>query len=375
MALSISFSLCSRIWERSRVSIWPLIASAAPIQDRNRGRPRPRLRPRPRFGSTFRRLIDLDGAAVVPHEGAMANAFAALGAPETLAAALAARGYETPTPVQEAVQQAEARGRDLLVSARTGSGKTVAFGLAVAPDILPLPKAGRPLALAVAPTRELAQQVARELSWLYAGARVSACVGGAGLGTDLRARGRQFAPLPRGAGGHRLLRHARRRLAPGAVADRARVRGGAALGRADPGRADARPARAARRAGAGAGGDRRRRARSRSPRRGAGDPGRSAAERRGAAAPQRAHRARGPKRDQRSPRAAGGAPSGREHAAQGGAARRLHAAARLRRDPRARPRPAGARDRGPAARSRGGASRAGRAALARAGRGVVRRGA
>jgi ATP-dependent RNA helicase DeaD len=133
----------------------------------------------------------------------MAHTFASLGAPEPLAAALAARGYQTPTPVQEAVQTEEARGRDLMVSARTGSGKTVAFGMAIAPAILPLPKAARPLALVVAPTRELAQQVSRELSWLYAtgggregggegaarsaGARVTACVGGADVGAELRA--------------------------------------------------------------------------------------------------------------------------------------------------------------------------------------------
>ena len=115
------------------------------------------------------------------------NAFAGLGAPEPLAAAIVARGYQTPTPVQEAVQQEVARGRDLLVSARTGSGKTVAFGLAVAPHILPLSKAGRPLCLVVAPTRELAQQVSRELGWLYAGAKVAACVGGADVGKELRA--------------------------------------------------------------------------------------------------------------------------------------------------------------------------------------------
>ena len=120
----------------------------------------------------------------------MATPFAELGAPEPLAAALAARGYETPTPVQEAVLAEPARGRDLLVSARTGSGKTVAFGLAVAPDLLhALPKAKKPLLLLVAPTRELAHQVARELQWLYApaGARVATCVGGADVGAELRA--------------------------------------------------------------------------------------------------------------------------------------------------------------------------------------------
>ncbi|MGN7158478.1 DEAD/DEAH box helicase [Sphingomonas sp. SAFR-052] len=104
--------------------------------------------------------------------------------PEPLSAALSARGYEAPTAVQAAVLTPEAEGRDLLVSAQTGSGKTVAFGLAMARDLLDaddkMPRAGTPLALAIAPTRELALQVARELLWLYGptGARIVSCVGG-----------------------------------------------------------------------------------------------------------------------------------------------------------------------------------------------------
>jgi ATP-dependent RNA helicase DeaD len=103
--------------------------------------------------------------------------------PPLLAEALATRGYETPTPVQAAVLQPEAIGRDLIVSAQTGSGKTVAFGLAMADQILDSGKVGfarEPLALIVAPTRELALQVSRELIWLYgkAGARIATCVGG-----------------------------------------------------------------------------------------------------------------------------------------------------------------------------------------------------
>ena len=98
--------------------------------------------------------------------------------------AIAGRGYETPTPVQLAVLADEALGRDLLVSAQTGSGKTVAFGLAAAPTLLGeaerFDKADAPLALVIAPTRELALQVQTELDWLYAetGARVVSCVGG-----------------------------------------------------------------------------------------------------------------------------------------------------------------------------------------------------
>jgi ATP-dependent RNA helicase DeaD len=104
--------------------------------------------------------------------------------PPLLAEALAARGYAAPTPVQAAVLEADAAGRDLIVSAQTGSGKTVAFGLAMAPELLEgdygISPAGAPLALVIAPTRELALQVSREFIWLYgkAGARIATCVGG-----------------------------------------------------------------------------------------------------------------------------------------------------------------------------------------------------
>lgn len=104
--------------------------------------------------------------------------------PDTLQTALTERGYSDPTDVQAAVLEPEAHGRDLVVSAQTGSGKTVAFGLAIARQLLDdggrVPFAGAPLALVITPTRELALQVSRELSWLYgkAGGRVATCVGG-----------------------------------------------------------------------------------------------------------------------------------------------------------------------------------------------------
>ena len=108
--------------------------------------------------------------------------FPALPAP--IAAALEERGYAEATSVQAAVLEPEAAGRDLVVSAQTGSGKTVAFGLAMVPELLG--NADRigyleaPRALVITPTRELALQVSRELEWLYArtGARVATCVGG-----------------------------------------------------------------------------------------------------------------------------------------------------------------------------------------------------
>ena len=117
--------------------------------------------------------------------------------PETihpaLAGALAARGYDTLTPVQLAVLAPEAQEADLLVSAQTGSGKTVAFGISIAQTLLGedrifgAPMA--PLGLVIAPTRELALQVQRELAWLYAEtvASIVSCVGGMDQRTERRA--------------------------------------------------------------------------------------------------------------------------------------------------------------------------------------------
>ncbi|WP_299659994.1 DEAD/DEAH box helicase [uncultured Ruegeria sp.] len=114
----------------------------------------------------------------------------------TLADALKRKGYDTLTPVQEAVSAPALQGRDLLVSAQTGSGKTIGFGLAIAPTILSdaqvFDAAGAPLALVIAPTRELALQVKRELGWLYhdAGAFIASCVGGMDMRDERRALAR-----------------------------------------------------------------------------------------------------------------------------------------------------------------------------------------
>jgi ATP-dependent RNA helicase DeaD len=111
-------------------------------------------------------------------------AFSELPAHPALQRALAAKGYAEPTPVQAAVLAPALAGKDLLVSSRTGSGKTVAFGLCLAETLLgeapTFGKSGAPLGLVIAPTRELAVQVQRELSWLLgpAGGMVVSCVGG-----------------------------------------------------------------------------------------------------------------------------------------------------------------------------------------------------
>ncbi|MBL4666810.1 MAG: DEAD/DEAH box helicase, partial [Sneathiella sp.] len=112
------------------------------------------------------------------------------GVTPSLAAALDKRGYTTLTPVQIAMLAPELETADALVSAQTGSGKTVAFGLAMAPTLLAgkdrFTAADTPEALIIAPTRELALQVKGELEWLYemTGASVASCVGGMDMRTE-----------------------------------------------------------------------------------------------------------------------------------------------------------------------------------------------
>lgn len=111
-------------------------------------------------------------------------------------AALTKRGYTNLTSVQQAVIETDLQESDLLVSAQTGSGKTVAFGLAIAPTLLEenerLGQVSHPMALVIAPTRELALQVARELEWLYkeTGGMVTSCVGGMDIRTERKALSR-----------------------------------------------------------------------------------------------------------------------------------------------------------------------------------------
>ena len=115
---------------------------------------------------------------------------------QALADAIEARGYDTLTPVQQACSDPALVGKDMLVSAQTGSGKTLGFGIAIAPSLLGeaerFDHADAPLALIIAPTRELALQVKRELEWLYAktGAVIASTVGGMDMRDERRALGR-----------------------------------------------------------------------------------------------------------------------------------------------------------------------------------------
>ncbi|HEU5471293.1 MAG TPA: DEAD/DEAH box helicase [Actinophytocola sp.] len=88
--------------------------------------------------------------------------FALFGLPLRLVKALAARGITAPFPIQAATLPDALAGRDVLGRGRTGSGKTYAFALPVLARLAAAPtvrEPGRPRALILAPTRELAQQI------------------------------------------------------------------------------------------------------------------------------------------------------------------------------------------------------------------------
>ncbi len=110
-----------------------------------------------------------------------------LGLDRRLTAALDALGFETPTPIQAAAIPLLLEGRDLIGRARTGSGKTAAFGL----PLLERVKDGGspPRALVLAPTRELALQVSEALQSFAVGLDVGIATvyGGAPYPPQLRA--------------------------------------------------------------------------------------------------------------------------------------------------------------------------------------------
>ena len=82
---------------------------------------------------------------------------------DPLLEALGEMGYERPTPVQASAIPLAAAGSDLMVQSQTGTGKTAAFGIPLIENIKP----GKGIrGLVLCPTRELAKQVADELTLL-----------------------------------------------------------------------------------------------------------------------------------------------------------------------------------------------------------------
>jgi len=111
--------------------------------------------------------------------------------PSELREVLAARGFTALTPVQSAVLSAETAERDLRIQSKTGSGKTVAFGFMIHEQLAGAPRSterGTPAAVVLAPTRELAMQVQRELDWLLSavGLRVAVVIGGTSVGLEAK---------------------------------------------------------------------------------------------------------------------------------------------------------------------------------------------
>ena len=96
-------------------------------------------------------------------------------------------GYFRPTVVQTAVYAPVSEGKDLLVQSKTGTGKTTAFGLPALNKLIPTHH--QPQALILAPTRELALQVSRELSQIgkHRGIVVEPIYGGAPIGKQIKA--------------------------------------------------------------------------------------------------------------------------------------------------------------------------------------------
>ncbi len=122
--------------------------------------------------------------------------FRDLGVHPEIADALERAGIVTPFPIQEMTLSVALMGTDLIGQARTGTGKTLAFGIPVLqrsvaphdPDYAELPQ-GKPQALIVAPTRELALQVSGDLDVASKdrGLRVLTVYGGVGYDTQLDA--------------------------------------------------------------------------------------------------------------------------------------------------------------------------------------------
>ncbi|GAB4360715.1 MAG: ATP-dependent RNA helicase RhlE [Immundisolibacter sp.] len=136
--------------------------------------------------------------------------FATLGLRAELCRTVSARGYATPTPIQQRAVPAVLAGQDVLAAAQTGTGKTAGFAL---PVLQRLAESGRPLrprsvrALILTPTRELAAQVADSVSAYGRELRLKSAVvfGGVGFNPQVSALARGLDVLTATPG--RLLDH------------------------------------------------------------------------------------------------------------------------------------------------------------------------
>ena len=117
----------------------------------------------------------------------MSPTFADLGVPASIVAVLHRGGITSPFEIQTATIPDLLRGHDVVGRAPTGSGKTLAFGIPVLTRV-PRAEPGLPSALILAPTRELAEQIATELGQPAEAVnrRVSAVYGGVGIEPQIK---------------------------------------------------------------------------------------------------------------------------------------------------------------------------------------------
>ena len=115
----------------------------------------------------------------------MSPTFARLGVPDSICRALTERGFTQPFDIQAAVLADALDGRDICGRAPTGSGKTLAFGIPLVANV-GRARPHRPLALVLAPTRELADQIMMELRSFSGGVRVAVVYGGVGYGNQVQ---------------------------------------------------------------------------------------------------------------------------------------------------------------------------------------------
>jgi len=155
---------------------------------------RPRRKPAPsRAARTDRNDLPVIAAESIPPSMIDPDAtFASLGLPASLAKVLASQGIDRPFPIQTATLPDSIAGRDVLGRGRTGSGKTLAFVLPVLTRLSTSGtkrQPGRPRALILAPTRELAGQIQAAINPLAAplGMRTVAIYGGVGQGPQVNA--------------------------------------------------------------------------------------------------------------------------------------------------------------------------------------------
>src|SRR5512137_2023069 len=162
-----------------------------------------------RKGSNLSEIAPSEGPSEVRSDYVSESSFDEMGLSEPVRRAIAERGYVRPTPVQAATVRPLLAGRDVIVRSKTGTGKTAAFAI---PTLERIPAGrGRPSALVMAPTRELALQVADEMEALakHKGLRVVAIYGGASMSDQLDAL-KAGAEIVVGTPG-RIYDHIRRR--------------------------------------------------------------------------------------------------------------------------------------------------------------------